>query len=229
MFVARHLRFNLRTLLIACAAFGAMMAYYLILAYRPRQAAAALTSRGINVYYARELNAAGEVANFWYVGGSLSYPKDPEPLRWYQTWLRCDLLERVTQIGSLDVDILSDDEWALVRCFPHLQELDASYSTITDDGLRHVSRLQHLTMLNLQGTKVIDAGLTHLRSLDQPQALALTNTRITPAGLEHLASLHALEILNLDHTALQGSDLVALASLHSLRYLNLWNTGVRPT
>ena len=59
-------------------------------------------------------------------------------------------------------------------------------TTITDEGVKHLSKLSRLEKLWLHDTKVTDEGLMHLTSLKQPRQLMVYNTSVSAEGYQRL-------------------------------------------
>jgi Leucine-rich repeat (LRR) protein len=107
-----------------------------------------------------------------------------------------------------------------------LQELDLSYSKVSDAGLVHLESLSQLEWLLLAHTRVADAELTHLEGLRQLQWLNLSGTKVSDAGLVHLENLSQLRWLNLSATKVSDAGLAHLKGLRQLQTLNLLGTKV---
>jgi AcrR family transcriptional regulator len=82
----------------------------------------------------------------------------------------------------------------------NIQQLDLSYTNITDAGLERLKGLNTLQQLYLRGTTITDAGLERLKGLNTLQQLDLSGTTITDAGLERLRELRNLQRLELYRT-----------------------------
>ncbi len=214
---ARFLRFRLRTLLLACAAFGALLAFYVIPAYQQRQAVAALTAQNALVYYSHELEEDGE-------------PKIRfmEPVPWYHDWLGPDLTDHVSAVFLFPDDRNSAHDLAQLRFLRRLEQLNLIDSAITDDDLRHISTVRTLRQLRLYGTTITDQGVQHLTSLSNLEELSLRETNVSSVCLVHLANLTELRELNLYGTKVDGPGIMVLARLQKLQSLDIVGTKVDP-
>ena len=56
-------------------------------------------------------------------------------------------------------------------------------ASVSDAGMRHVSKMKKLNWLMLTGTKVSDAGLEELKGLAGLRRLYLERTNVTGAGV----------------------------------------------
>lgn len=92
---------------------------------------------------------------------------------------------------------ITDDGLALIAGHTGLENLDISYSKVTDRGLKHLARLKKLTILDLEGCQITDDGLAELSGLSDLKWLLLPETRVTGEGLEHLKDLKKLTLVSL--------------------------------
>lgn len=95
---------------------------------------------------------------------------------------------------------------------------------VDDEALKtHISKLTSLGSLSLDGTSVTNDGLQHLSSLPKLRSLDLGSLKgVTGAGFERLAKLPALEELNLQSSGVSVDDLKKLpAALPKLKKLKL--------
>jgi hypothetical protein len=99
-----------------------------------------------------------------------------------------------------------------------LMRINLSRTSITDDGLKRISRMHGLEQLRLASPRVTDAGLECLSELKQLRFLHLIGMPITDAGLDRLHSLTSLESLYLDDTQATeggiGRLLAAMPNVH---------------
>lgn len=223
--LTRFLRFRLRTLLIACAAFGALLALYVIPVYQQRQAVAALMARGASVYYSHQLNEDGDPKFQFRMCG---FSVEPEPSPWYHISMGLDFTDHVSAVYLFLDDKISARDLAQLKFLRRLEHLHLTDSAITDDCLRHLSSLRTLRRLSLYDTKTTDQGVQHLSSLRNLEELSLRETNVSSACFVHLANLTELRELNLYGTKVDGSGIMQLASLTNLQSLNLVATKVDP-
>ena len=71
---------------------------------------------------------------------------------------------------------LADDLLLDVGTLATIEQLDLSYSYVTDAGLEHLKRLKSLQSLNLRGTKVSGVGLEHLNGLNRLRSRTLASS-----------------------------------------------------
>lgn len=94
---------------------------------------------------------------------------------------------------DLSCRLLQDQDLAGLERFSRLEELDLSYTAISDEGLRilvQIPRLRAtLRRLNLTRTKTTDAGLQYLSALPNLEELVLEFTDVSDTGLDHLSGL----------------------------------------
>lgn len=107
-----------------------------------------------------------------------------------------------------------------------LDELDLSWTRITDRGVRELSQLSQLQFLALSHTRVTDAGLKNLRKLRKLETLRLSNTGITDSGLESLSGLSRLRGVVLSETEVTDRGMKHLIRCRNLQHLSLDGTAV---
>lgn len=87
----------------------------------------------------------------------------------------------------------TDEDLALVKRLPKVQQLDLHNTAVTDAGLKDLAGMTALTQLHLNGTAVTDAGLEPLKDLAALEYLNLYGTAVTDAGLKNLEGLKKLK------------------------------------
>ena len=106
----------------------------------------------------------------------------------------------------------------------HITALKLSGSrSVTDVGVRHLSRLPQLRHLDLSGTGITDRGLEVLRSLPELETVSLAWTRVTDAGVAHLSGCERVSDVNLQGTSTGDGALRALAGKACLCQLRTGN------
>jgi hypothetical protein len=124
---------------------------------------------------------------------------------------------------------VSDRHLVVLSRLRRLENLDLSFTSITNAGLANIEVLAELRVLSLSHTNVDDAGMLHLSALTRLEELILDNTAVSDHGLVHLENLTALRRgLGLAHTRVTDAGLERLIHLTRLRYLNLSWTSVTP-
>lgn len=104
-----------------------------------------------------------------------------------------------------------------------VNDLDLSGSTITDDGLAHLSKSPNLSTLSLENTSITDAGLEALQK-SRPTKLTeinLHSTSIGDEGGKALGKIHSLQKLNLNDTYVSSDFASELQGLRNLQVLSL--------
>jgi len=114
-----------------------------------------------------------------------------------------------------------DSDLICLKKIHNLQQLDLSWTQITDAGLQHLANLSNLQQLYLGETQITDAGLRHFANLSNLKNLSLWGTKITNDGLRHLANLSNLQQLYLGETQITDAGLQYLANLSNLQHLDL--------
>jgi len=104
----------------------------------------------------------------------------------------------------------------------HLQQLDLTWSLITDADLEYLRGLDKLETLLLSRTQVSDSGLENLKGLTKLRDLDLSHTQISDAGLEHLKGMN-IRRLDLWGTAVTEAGLEHLKGLPNLTSLTFVN------
>ncbi|WP_442481720.1 redoxin domain-containing protein [Aeoliella sp. SH292] len=108
----------------------------------------------------------------------------------------------------------------LQRC-PHLEHLNVSGSSITDDGLGRVAAdCPQLRRLSLDDTGLTSKGLHHLRAFTELEYLRCYGTIIDDEVAEHLQSLSKLREITGD-LELSNAGVNALTKLASLQKLSI--------
>lgn len=118
------------------------------------------------------------------------------------------------------------DDAGFVVPLLHLQILNLSQTSVTNDALKVIGRKKTLMFLHLSHTKVDDEGLQQLAALKQLRLLLLNNTRVGDRGIAQIARLADITYLELNGTNVGDAGLAALKPLHKLRTLKLAGTKV---
>jgi Leucine Rich repeat len=95
--------------------------------------------------------------------------------------------------------------------------------SVTDAGVRHLSKLSRLRHLDLTGTGITDRGLEVLRALPELETVSLAWTKVTDTGLTHLSGCDRLSDVNLQGTSAGDGALGALAGKNKLCQLRTGN------
>jgi len=183
----RWLRFSLRGVLAAVTIVAIWLGYHVNLARTQSYATSQLKALDgvVEIYYDWQYDAQGN---------------DREMSWWRRTigdhlfsrvtgiWFCSDVIAEATSkdldhltIKDLAIDV-SDSDVAILRRFPHLQQLYLHDTNITDAGLAHLRDLRSLEYLSLQRTRVTDAGLVHLQTLTNLKYLYIDQCPVTADG-----------------------------------------------
>jgi hypothetical protein len=123
---------------------------------------------------------------------------DRAPSRNREKVTQFSLLTKLKELNVCFSDLPTDAALKLSGC-RDLQILDISLSTITDQGLKHISRLPALTHLDLTTCeKLTDVGFLEVGKIVTLQVLKLAFTSVTDEGLSGLTNLPRLTALDLE-------------------------------
>ena len=107
-----------------------------------------------------------------------------------------------------------------------LRKLCLSYTSVSDDGLKHLVPLSKLDALHLEKTSVSDAGLKQLATMESLRNLNLSKTKITKSGLKELTRLKKLQVLYLACLGIGDAEVELLSAFGGLEKLSLHNNPV---
>jgi len=97
--------------------------------------------------------------------------------------------------------LISDDQLtSLLSLDKNIVRIDFSFSGVTNDQLKTLSKLEQLNYLSLANTTIDDAGLEHLAELENLRVLNLHSSNITKASLPMLRSMTGLQKVFLFNT-----------------------------
>lgn len=209
----RYLNVSLRSLLLVILAIGAWLGWLVHGARVQREAVAAIERSGGWSAYDWE----------WKDGDKIRNGKP-----WGPRWL-VDLIG-VDFFGSVVIVVLpeagSDAVLAHIGHLSRLEELNLSFSPVTDAGVAHMKGLTHLKDLSLRGTRVTDTGVAHLAGLEGLRRLHLGGTGITDRGMTYLEGMTELELLHLEGTKITDAGVTHLRGLSRLEDLWLYDTAI---
>ena len=137
-------------------------------------------------------------------------------------------LRRLTTLQEVDLSFsdVTNDQLRHLKTMPNLVALTLDYTAISDEGLVHISEMKQLVSLSLSRTKITDRGLAALRELDQLTRLDLSVTDIGDAGVKQLRGLTQLEELNLGVTQITSASLQYVEEMSNLSELGIRKTKV---
>lgn len=138
-------------------------------------------------------------------------------------------LSEMLQIKLLDISnttSITNDGLRHLSSLTQLQQLLLGESEITEEGLRFLSEMRQLRELALSEIPLDGDGLQNLHGMKKLLNLKLNHTGVTDAGMPHLAHLSQLEYLDLYRSKLTDSGLAHLTSLRRLTSLNLSHSQV---
>lgn len=113
---------------------------------------------------------------------------------------------------------LTDEDMKPLSKISSLQRIDANLS-ISDKGLRLLTKLRDLESLDLSSKRITDLGMAHLAEMKSLKTLWFQGCPITDFGLEQLTGLESLEMLMLNDTHITDEGLQFLGKLPLLKRL----------
>ena len=101
-----------------------------------------------------------------------------------------------------------DKHLELLAQATEIEKLILSYTSITDEGMIHLSELTKLRVLSLFRNDVTNKGMKHLSKLSKLKQLNLEATRINDGCIGILCTLSSLERISMDHESVtqKGED-----------------------
>ena len=127
----------------------------------------------------------------------------------------------ITRIDLGSRHSLSNQDLEKLEGLSDLEELNLSYTRITDAGLKSLKGLPKLSRLYLAETKITDASLAELSRFENLASLDLSGTKITDKNVGELAKLKKLSRLFLGRTEITGEAVKPLSQLKELAVLHL--------
>jgi hypothetical protein len=208
-------RFSVRGLVVFVLVIGGGLGWLVRSARIQRAAVAAITKAGGSVVYE------------WDRSNLRLIPEgDPCAPKWLVDLIGVDYFGHVASVDLQYCKGKTDALMAQVEPLTRLARLSLGGSTLSDEGLSHLTGLTNLSDLDLFDTRVSDAGLVHLKRLTRLSRLSVNGTRVTNAGLVHLEGLKNLSELELSRTKASDAGLVHLKGLTNLSFLSLQGTNV---
>ena len=177
-----------------------------------------------------------EVVAFRRAGGRVQFTKstavlDVEIKRWSSSneWRMILLhqLSKLKRIRSIKMTVggeYADELLQAVSDSSELREVDLSFTSLTNEGLRHVATYRLLESLDLSSTRITDAGLSACSALPLLSKLSLSGTSINDQGIRAFQSLAGLQSLDLSNTNVSDSAIPFLRGLPRLQTLDLCST-----
>ena len=200
----RFLRFSVRGMIVLVLVVAVWLGWVAWRARIQRQAYEAISKHSVMINYDMELN---------------------ETNPWAPQWL-VDLIGYDFFANVVSVTIGEAEDIVFVSSFNLLNDLDLSYTTITDSQLSHLKDLTTLRKLSLYNTRITDGGLAYVKKLNCINDLSLAFTKVTDIGLKDLNGLVDLQSLDLTETKVTDAGLVYLKGLTKLKFLDLRGTKV---
>jgi hypothetical protein len=207
-------RFSLATLFLLMVAVAVVLAWF----------------RSQEVHYRREAEARAKVRELggWCNEKPVTFGRLGRILS-QEDWYRTDAVDfspKREGPGSGPVNLVDDDNVAVLYSFPDLTSLRLPYSQVTGRGLAGLGKLTHLEYLVLKCNDLADSDFSFLKPLHKLRTLDLDNTGIDDADLVQLTGLHELVWVHLSGNPIDGSGLVHLGKLERLREVELASTQI---
>ena len=226
-------QFSLRTLLLAMAALGfvlAPLALWVKDAVEQQREVDALIEEGAIVEFGRPrtwYQRSRLVRNMFSDSGVLDVTAIHLVVRPLcdEDCQRMRRFTRVTSIVAQD-SLMTDAGIAALGDLQHLEELWILNSRVTDAGLASLAGLTKLRVLVLLNSEVTGEGLVHARGLKQLARLDLTGCPVTDAIGKRLSDIPQLEDLNLNETRIGDAGAAELSQLTQLKSLALNETQI---
>lgn len=213
----RWYQFSLRSLLILVTLFAFACSWFTVKmqqAKRQRETIEAIRKLGGLVIYGYTFDDAAPM---------VMTTRDAPA--WLRQLLGKDFFDTASQVELRECKD-ADAALTLVKELPHVRNLQAFYTQVSDAGLSNLGGLTQLTYLNLSNTKVGDAGVKHLESLRELRYLSLANTAVSDEGMKSIATFTELEKLILSRTRVSDAGVERLKGLKKLRLLALDETQI---
>jgi hypothetical protein len=107
--------------------------------------------------------------------------------------------------------VFGDNELAQLKpLFSRISKLSLVGSSITDDGLYHISKMSNLKQLILQQTPINGTGLIYLTQLQHLEHLNLSKTEVDDPGILHILKIPSLKGVHLNQTEVSETLVQAL-------------------
>ncbi|WP_442511737.1 hypothetical protein SH528x_003450 [Novipirellula sp. SH528] len=127
-------------------------------------------------------------------------------------------LKRLSFAGCYEI---TDAGMHYLQPLSQLEELDASYTSITGDGLTVLAGSGRLSYLNLVDIRLVDRDLVFLSQFESLTRLSLSNATFSNDGLASLRALRSLEKLYLGGLPVSDDGMVHLSNVDSLLQLQI--------
>ncbi len=146
------------------------------------------------------------------------------------TWHSRDwgaVVARLKECDATGIDAAGQMTDAMLEDVSRIEHITAlklgGSRSVTDLGVRHLSRLSRLRHLDLSGTGITDRGLEVLQALPELETVALAWTMVTDAGVAHMSGCTRLSNVNLQGTSSGDGAIRALAGKARLCQLRTGN------
>jgi len=142
-------------------------------------------------------------------------------------------LTKATAVNFAETSLNDEQLEKLVQAGSSLNNFDLRGCAISDSGLKTLASLTNVRAIRLSGkngqTTVTDDGLAHLSELKSLKLLALDDLWIGTPGIAHLIDLASLTELYLAGTLIDDESIALVAKLPNLQKLRLARTSVGDT
>lgn len=124
-----------------------------------------------------------------------------------------------------------DEQMEHIRAelFPNLQELNVSYTGISDKGLAHLPEFDVLIQVFLRGNNITDKGMRILGKIEYLSQLCIDGSQITDKGVSYLKNsetLHLLHIRSRNKEKITDACIDDMLTMRSLTELAIGGTAI---
>ncbi len=99
---------------------------------------------------------------------------------------------------------------AYIRNLDNLTELRLLYTSVTDEGIKHLEYMTMLLYIELYDISMTDRGFQVFQNFSQLRALWGSGAEISNESLPLLRSMHSLRRLHLANTGISAEGLISL-------------------
>ncbi len=102
--------------------------------------------------------------------------------------------EHVVHLNLKESGVTDDELLLIVNRIRKIDMLDLHHTTISNDGIKHLTKLENLKELRLKGNTAIDNGcMQYIKQIKGLEFLHLRHTSVNVDGLKEIVSLQSLK------------------------------------